>query len=44
MGKSIMKFSRSEVLQAAEATGFKTEMVEKMLYLLHLLNTFKSIS
>ena len=37
-----MKFSQSEVLQAAEATGFKSEMVEKVLHLLNLLNTLNS--
>lgn len=37
-----MKFSPSEVLQAAEATGFKAEMVEKVLHLLNLLNTLNS--
>ncbi len=37
-----MKFSSSEVLQAAEATGFKAEMVEKVLHLLNLLNVLNS--
>jgi predicted nucleotidyltransferase component of viral defense system len=37
-----MKFSPSEVLQAAEATGFKAEMVEKVLHLLNLLNALNS--
>jgi len=37
-----VKFSQSEVLQAAEATGFKVEMVEKTLHLLNLLNALKS--
>lgn len=37
-----MKFSSSEVLQAAEATGFKAEMVEKVLHLLNLLSALNS--
>ena len=37
-----MKFSSSEVLRAAEATGFKAEMVEKVLHLLNLLNALNS--
>lgn len=37
-----MKFSSSEVLQATEATGFKADMVEKVLHLLNLLNTLNS--
>jgi len=42
MGGSAVKFSSSEVLQAAEATGFKAEMVEKVLHLLNLLNVLNS--
>ena len=37
-----MKFSPSEVLQAAEPTGFKVEMVEKVLHLLNLLNALST--
>jgi len=37
-----VKFSPSEVLPAAEATGFKADMVEKVLHLLNLLNTLNS--
>ncbi len=37
-----MKFSSSEVLQSAEATGFKADMVEKALHLLNLLNALNS--
>ena len=37
-----MKFSSTEVLQAAEVTDFKAEMVEKVLHLLNLLNTLNS--
>jgi len=37
-----VKFSSSEILQAAEATGFKADMVEKALYLLSLLNALNS--
>ncbi len=37
-----MKFLSSEVLQAAEATGFKVDMVEKVLHLLNLLNALNS--
>jgi len=33
-----MKFSRSEVLPIAESTGFKPDMIEKVLHLLNLLN------
>jgi hypothetical protein len=42
MGGSTVKFSSSEVLQAAEATGFKADMVEKVLHLLNLLNALNS--
>jgi len=42
MGGSAVKFSSSEVLQAAETTGFKAEMVEKVLHLLNLLNSLNS--
>ncbi len=37
-----MRFSSSEVLPAAGATGFKAEMVEKAFHLLNLLNTLNS--
>ena len=37
-----MKFLPSEILPAAEATGFKAEMVEKVLHLLNLLNALNS--
>ena len=37
-----MKFSWSEVLPVAESTGFKAEMVEKVLHLLNLLNALHS--
>ncbi len=37
-----MKISSSDVLQVAEAIGFKAVMVEKVLYLLHLLNVLNS--
>jgi len=37
-----VKFSPSEVLPVAESTGFKAEMVEKVLHLLNLLNALKS--
>ena len=37
-----MKFSPSEVLQAAGATGFKGQMVEKAFHLLNLLNALNS--
>ena len=42
MGGSAVKFSSSEVLPAAESTGFKAEMVEKVLHLLNLLNALNS--
>jgi predicted nucleotidyltransferase component of viral defense system len=37
-----VKFSPSEVSQTAETTGFKAEMVEKVLHLLNLLNALNS--
>ena len=37
-----MKFSSSEILTVAESTGFKIEMVEKVLHLLNLLNVLNS--
>ncbi len=37
-----MKFSSSEILTAAESTGFRAEMVEKVFHLLNLLNTLNS--
>ena len=37
-----MKFSPSEVLPIAESTGFKVEMIEKVLHLLNLLNVLNS--
>lgn len=42
MGGSAVKFSPSEVLPVVEATGFKAEMVEKVLHLLNLLNVLNS--
>ena len=42
MGGSAVKFSPSEVLSVVEATGFKAEMVEKVLHLLNLLNLLNS--
>jgi len=37
-----VRFSPSEVLQAAEVTGFGAGIVEKVLHLLNLLNAFNS--
>ena len=37
-----MIFSPSEVLPIVEATRFKAEVIEKVLHLLHLLNTLNS--
>lgn len=37
-----MSFSPSEVMTAAETTGFKAEMIEKVLHLLNLLNGLNS--
>jgi predicted nucleotidyltransferase component of viral defense system len=37
-----VKFSSSEILPATESTGFKAEMVEKVLHLLNLLTTLNS--
>ena len=42
MGGSAVKFSSSEVSPIVEATGFKAEMVEKVLHLLNLLNLLNS--
>ena len=42
MGGSAVKFSSSEVSPIVEATGFKAEMVEKVLHLLNLLNVLNS--
>ncbi|MBN2541657.1 nucleotidyl transferase AbiEii/AbiGii toxin family protein [bacterium] len=42
MGGGAMKFSSSEVWQAVEATGFKADMIEKVLHLLNLLNSLNS--
>ena len=42
MGGSAVKFSSSEVSPVVEATGFKAEMVEKVLHLLNLLNVLDS--
>ncbi|MFC1586041.1 nucleotidyl transferase AbiEii/AbiGii toxin family protein [Fibrobacterota bacterium] len=37
-----MNFSSSEILPVSETTGFSAEMVDKVLHLLHLLNTLNS--
>jgi len=37
-----VKFSQSEILPIAESSGFKAEMVEKVLHLLNLLTTLNS--
>jgi predicted nucleotidyltransferase component of viral defense system len=37
-----MKFSSSEILPAAETSGFKAELVEKVFHLIHLLNALNS--
>lgn len=37
-----MKFSPSEILSVADSTGFRAEMVEKVLHLLNLLNVLNS--
>jgi len=42
MGGRAVKFSSSEVLQAAEGAGFKADMTEKVLHLLNLLNALNS--
>ena len=42
LGGSAVKFSLSEILPAAESTGFKAEMVEKVHHLLNLLNALNS--
>ena len=40
MGGCIVRFSSSEILPVAAFTGFKAEMVEKVLQLLNLLTAF----
>ena len=42
MGRSVVIFSSSEILPVAESTGFNANLVEKVLHLLHLLNTLIS--
>ena len=37
-----MKFSSSEIMPVAESTGFRAEMVEKVLHLLNLLDALNS--
>jgi predicted nucleotidyltransferase component of viral defense system len=37
-----MIFNHSEIIPVVEATGFKAEVIEKVLHLLHLLNTLNS--
>ena len=37
-----MMFSPSEILPVAEASGFRADMVEKVIHLLNLLNTLNS--
>ncbi len=37
-----MIFSSSEILPVAESTGFKADVIEKVLHLLNLLNTLNS--
>jgi len=42
MGRSVVIFSSSEILPVAESAGFNANLVEKVLHLLHLLNTLIS--
>jgi predicted nucleotidyltransferase component of viral defense system len=42
LGRSFVKFSPSEILSVAELTGFRAEIVEKVLHLLNLLNVLNS--
>jgi predicted nucleotidyltransferase component of viral defense system len=42
MGRSIMIFSSMEIFQTVDTTGFKADMVEKVLQLLNLLNALNS--
>lgn len=42
MGRNAVIFSSSEVLPVAESTGFKAEMIEKVLHLINLLDALKS--
>lgn len=37
-----MKFSSSEIMPVAESTGFRAEMVEKVLHLMNLLDALNS--
>jgi hypothetical protein len=42
LGRSIVIFSPSEILAVAESTGFRADVIEKVLHLLNLLNTLNS--
>jgi predicted nucleotidyltransferase component of viral defense system len=42
VGRSLVKFSQSEILPVMEATGFKTDAIEKVLQLLNLLNSLNA--
>jgi hypothetical protein len=42
MGRNAVIFSSSEVLPVAESTGFKAEMIEKVLHLINLLDALNS--
>ncbi len=42
LGRSIVIFSPSEILPVAESTGFRADVIEKVLHLLNLLNMLNS--
>ncbi len=42
LGRSVVIFSPSEILPVAESTGFRADVIEKVLHLLNILNTLNS--
>lgn len=42
LGRSVVKFSSSEIIRMTQSSGFKEEVIEKVLHLLNLLNTLNS--
>jgi predicted nucleotidyltransferase component of viral defense system len=42
MAGSVVKISREALLVEAEATGFRAEILEKVIHLIHLLEGFRS--
>ena len=44
LGGSAVRFSSSEILPIAESSGFKADLVEKVLHLIHIALDFKRYS